>query len=108
MGGHCKEYGESAFKVIAEAASGAYNRLIMARAKKMTIEDLAVITANGFKAVDRRFDEVDKRFEAVDKRFDGIDKRLDRIENLILRDHIQRIERLEDTVLQLKVKVGMR
>ncbi|MEK7170582.1 MAG: hypothetical protein AAB767_04820 [Patescibacteria group bacterium] len=70
-------------------------------AKKMTIEDLAIITANGFKGVDKRFDEVDKRFDEVDKRFD-------RIENLLLRDHVQRIERLEDTVLQLKVKVGMR
>lgn len=69
--------------------------------KKMTIEDLAVITAGGFKGVDKRFDEVDKRF-------DGIDTRLNHIENLILRDHVQRIERLEDTVLQLKVKVGMR
>ncbi len=67
----------------------------------MTIEDLAIITANGFKGVDKRFDEVDKRFDEVDKRFD-------RIENLLLRDHVQRIERLEDTVLQLKVKVGMR
>lgn len=74
-------------------------------AKKMTIEDLAVITANGFKAVDKRFDELENRFDA---RFDGIDKRLDHIENILLRDHLQRIERLEDTVLQLKVKVGIR
>ena len=78
--------------MIARLGVTRYNRETMA--KKMTIEDLAHITANGFKAVDKRFDEVDKR--------------LDRIENLILRDHIQRIERLEDTVLQLKVKVGMR
>lgn len=63
-------------------------------AKKMTIEDLAVITANGF--------------EGVDRRLDGIDKRLDHIENILLRDHLNRIERLEDTVLRLKVKVGMR
>lgn len=62
--------------------------------KKMTIENLAVITANGFKGVDKRFDEVDKRF--------------DRIENILLRDHLNRIERLEDTVLRLKVKVGVR
>ncbi|MEK7088005.1 MAG: hypothetical protein AAB891_01855 [Patescibacteria group bacterium] len=63
-------------------------------AKKMTIEGLAGITANGFKSVDRRFDEVDKRF--------------DRIENILLRDHLNRIERLEDTVLRLKVKTGIR
>lgn len=35
----------------------------------------------------------------VDKRLDGVDVRLDRIENLLLRDHLNRIERLEDTVL---------
>lgn len=69
--------------------------------KKTTIENLAVITANGFKGVDKRFDEVDKRF-------DGVDKRFDRIENILLRDHLNRIERLEDTVLRLKVKVGVR
>ncbi len=70
-------------------------------AKKMTIEDLAVITANGFRAVDTRFEEVDKRFDEMNVRFD-------RIENILLRDHLNRIERLEDTVLQLKTKVGMR
>jgi hypothetical protein len=70
-------------------------------AKKMTIEDLAVITANGFKGVDKRLD-------GVDARLDGIDVRLDRIENLLLRDHLNRIERLEDAVLQLKVKAGIR
>lgn len=70
-------------------------------AKKMTIENLAVITANGFKGVD-------KKFEAVDKRFDEVDKRFDRIENLLLRDHLNRIERLEDAVLRLKVKAGIR
>lgn len=64
----------------------------------MTIEDLAVITANGFEAVDKRIDGVES----------SMNKRFDRIENLLLRDHLNRIERLEDTVLQLKVKVGMR
>jgi len=77
-------------------------------AKKMTIDDLAIITANGFKSVDKRFDEVDKRFSDVDKRFNEVDRRFDRIENILLRDHLNRIERLEDTVLQLKVKAGIR
>lgn len=67
-------------------------------AKKMTIEDLAVITANGFKAVDKRIDVVESE----------MNKRFDRIENLLLRDHLNRIERLEDTVLRLKVKAGIR
>lgn len=78
-------------------------------AKKMTIENLAVITANGFKGVDKKFEGVDKRFDGIDRRFDEVDKRLDhRLENLLLRDHLNRIERLEDTVLRLKVKVGVR
>ena len=76
-------------------------------AKKMTIEDLAIMVKRGF---DETATEalVNKRFEAVDERFDGIDKRLDRIENLLLRDHLNRIESLKDTVLRLKVKAGIR
>lgn len=76
-------------------------------AKKMTIDDLAGMVKRGFDETAKETD-VNKRFDDVDERFDKMDKRLDRIENLILRDHVQRIERLEDTVLQLKVKVGMR
>ncbi len=74
-------------------------------AKKMTIEDLAVITANGFKSVDKRFEAMEERIDGLET---GINKRLDRIENLLLRDHLNRIERLEDTVLRLKVKAGIR
>ncbi len=77
-------------------------------AKKMTIDDLAIITANGFKAVDKRLDGIDARLDGIDKRLDAIDTRLDHIENILLRDHLNRIERLEDTVLQLKVKAGVR
>lgn len=73
--------------------------------KKMTIEDIAIITANGFKGVDKRFEGVDKRFEEIEEK---MQKGFDRIENLLLLDQMQRIERLEDAVLQLKVKVGMR
>lgn len=66
--------------------------------KRMTIEDLAIITANGFKGVDTKIGDLDKKMQ------DGFD----RIENLLLRDHLNRIERLEDTMLRLKVKVGIR
>ena len=48
------------------------------------INSLAISTANGFREMDRRFEEVDKRFneidgrlDSMDVRFDGIDKRLD-------------------------------
>ncbi len=73
--------------------------------KKMTIEDLAVITANGFRGVDKRFESMEARIDGLET---GINKRLDRIENLLLQDHLNRIERLEDTVLRLKVKAGIR
>jgi len=71
-------------------------------AKKVTIDDLATITANGFKGVDKRIDAVETGLRAE------MQKGFDRIENLLLRDQMQRIEKLEDAVLQLKVKVGMR
>ncbi len=74
-------------------------------AKKMTIEDLAIITANGFSGVDKKFEAMEERIDGLET---GINKRLDRIENLLLRDHLNRIERLEDTVLRLKVKAGIR
>ena len=44
--------------------------------KKITIEDLAVITKNGFNEVDKRFTEVDKRFGEVDKRFGEVEYHL--------------------------------
>ena len=74
--------------------------------KKVTIEDLARITKSGFDAVDKRFNEVDKRFEQVDLRFDQIDARFDHIENLLIRAHENRIEKLEDEMRILKTLVG--
>ena len=74
-------------------------------AKKMTIEDLAILTANGFKGADKRFDGVEGELNEFKSE---VNMRFDRIENLLLRDQLNRIERLEDTVLRLKVKAGMR
>ena len=53
--------------------------------KKITIEDLAIMTKKGFdetyERMDKRFAEtheiMDKRFEIVDKRLDLIDRRLE-------------------------------
>lgn len=82
----------------------------MAKSKKITLDDLAVMTQNGFN--DLRSDmnngftelrsEMDVRFNTVDNRFDKIEHRLDRIENIILREHDNRIMRLEDEVRMLK------
>jgi hypothetical protein len=49
-----------------------------------------------FDDVDRRFDDVDRRFEQVDRRFDRIESRLDRIEHGVVREHGERITRLEE------------
>jgi hypothetical protein len=43
----------------------------------------------------RGFELVDLRFERVDRRFERVEQRLDRIEGSVLRDHGERIARLE-------------
>ena len=76
---------------------------------KKTIEDLvenlAVSTQRNFDSLGRemngRFDEVDKKFEAVELRFD-------RIENLLMRAHENRLEKLEDNMRLVKTKLSIR
>ena len=51
---------------------------------------------DGFEArVDARFAQVDSRFAQIDDRFDRIDDRFARLEQDVIRDHGQRISRLE-------------
>ncbi len=73
--------------------------------KKITIEDLAVMTQKGFEEMHERFKEVDKQFEAVDKRFDHIDKRFDKIENGILARHDREIELFRDRILKIETTI---
>ncbi len=68
------------------------------------IENLAQSVKRGFDEIHERFDGVDARFDAVDERLDKVENRLTKIEN----GHIGRIERLEDDMAHVKVKVGMR
>jgi len=42
---------------------------------KNAIDELAAITKRGFDGVDERFERVDERFEKVDERFDKVDER---------------------------------
>jgi hypothetical protein len=71
--------------------------MILAMPKKITIEDLARMVQEGFMHLEEKFmGEMDKRFAVVDERFDNIETRLDRIEHIILVDHRDRIERLEE------------
>jgi flagellar capping protein FliD len=45
--------------------------------------------------VDRRFEQMDLRFARMDDRFDRMDDRFARLEEDVIRDHTQRISRLE-------------
>ena len=48
-----------------------------------------------FAQVDRRFEQMDLRFARMDDRFDRMDDRFARLEEDVIRDHTQRISRLE-------------
>lgn len=80
-----------------------------------SIDGLAILFKNNFdriderfEQVDERFDQMDRRFEQVDARFDQMDRRLDRIENISIGAHERRIENLEDNVLEIKTKIGLK
>ncbi len=79
-------------------------------AKKITIEDLALMVQRGFdetakKAdVDRRFDDIDKRFEQVDNRLDHMDARLSNIEQDIAEIKKHFVYRYEFEDLMARVK----
>lgn len=67
--------------------------------KNITIDDLAIMVQKGFQ-------ETAKKTE-VNGRFDVVEKRLDRIEKLILVNHKDRIEKLEEQVKELKELFAM-
>jgi tetrahydromethanopterin S-methyltransferase subunit G len=48
-----------------------------------------------FAQVDSRFAQMEDRFSRIDERFDRIDGRFARLEQDVIRDHGQRISRLE-------------
>ncbi len=80
--------------------------------KKVTIEDLAVMTQKGFAETATKLDdfqtEVNERFKKIDDRFDKMDDRFDHIEHLILTDHRNRLERLEDKMRVLETAIMKR
>ena len=80
------------------------------KAKNTSIDELATMVADSFKWMDEKmtqgFRDVNVRLDGVDQRLDSMDTRLGRIENLLLRDHLNRIERLEDSMLVVKKKIG--
>ncbi len=73
--------------------------------KETTINDLAVMVQKGFIGVDKKITDVASKMARkvdMEEGFKGINKRLDRIERVLLSEHEQRIERLEDDVKWLR------
>ena len=81
-----------------------FGKINYMKKEKMTMEKLAVMVKNEFDNVNGK---MTTGFEAVNKRFDGIDQRLDKIENLLIRAHENRIEKLEDVMRVVKTKLGI-
>jgi regulator of replication initiation timing len=61
------------------------------------IDKLATMVADGFHAVDKRFEQVDKRFEQVDKRFDLLESEIRELRNEV-RSIRAELERMPDSV----------
>ena len=82
------------------------------QSKNTSVNELAVMIADSFKWVGENIsdlrEETKKSFSEINIRLDSMDTRLDRIENLLLRNHLNRIERLEDSMLAVKKKIGVR
>lgn len=55
-----------------------------ANVKKITLEDLARMVANGFRGVDERFDRVETRLGHVETKLDGVETRLNSVEENVL------------------------
>ncbi len=82
------------------------------------LEDLALATARGFEAVDKRFEKVDERFEKIDERFEKIDERFDEMDKrfnerfdkleMYTLGNTKRIEVVEDKMLTLNTKLGFK
>lgn len=70
--------------------------------KSLTIDDLARMVQKGFEHTASKDEIGDMRHETKAE-FSDIRKRLDRIENILIRGHENRIERLEDKVRVMEV-----
>jgi hypothetical protein len=49
----------------------------------VTIDDLAIMIANGFRGVDKRFETFEARFNGLEGRLDGVEGRLTSLENKV-------------------------
>lgn len=74
--------------------------------KKITLDDLAIMIAVGFRNVDKRFQSVDERFESVDKKFDAIDRKFDIVGARFndMEDHFDGVENRLTNIEKLFIK----
>ncbi len=79
------------------------------------IEDLAISVQKGFLGVDKKLEEIRQEMEYGFKEarqemktgFKEVNERLDRIESTV-NSHDNRLDKLEDSMLVVKTKVGIR
>lgn len=85
--------------------------------KKVTIDDLAIMIADGreetnelarmvakgFESIDKRFNEVDKRFNEVDKRFNEVEESIQTVRADVLNLRDQSVSRYEFDDLRIRV-----
>ncbi len=65
----------------------------------VTIDDLAIMIANGFRGVDKRFEAIEERFCGVDGKFDGLEKRLSSLESKVDQMDMRLTSRMDNMVL---------
>jgi hemerythrin superfamily protein len=84
---------------------------------KTTIDDLAIMMNRSFKHLEGKIDILETKVDGVQdelhefrvdttQRLGRIDERLEHIEDTMIREDRQRIERLEDKLIQVEVILG--
>ncbi len=77
----------------------------LAAATEKGFENMAIMVQRGFEETASKSDLEAVRLE-LKSGIGEVKIRLDRIENILLRDHNNRIERLEDKLMQVEVILG--
>lgn len=71
------------------------------RENNVTIDDLAIMIANGFRGVDKRFESLEGRMDSLESKVDQMDMRLtSRMDNMVL----NYVNRTEHSHLEKRVK----
>ena len=73
----------------------------------VTTEELARMIQKGFDETAKKSD-TNQEFKGMNQRFDRIDKRLDRIEDILIKNHQTRIEKLEFDMKELREALALK